>query len=261
MVNNEVIVHDILRFIFDVTPNPKSCINAKQIASFFGWTPILWKQIREKKCFYVTFFFLLFVVDLADAIFDLVLSIQTMMRIKDGDEEEVEQEGARIDFGILLLVATILGRFISGLYGRNVLRNSPSEEENLVTFCMMEVTVFFLEDGAAILVLANSSGGMDIVETISMYLTLICGICYIGYFIVQLSIHMYDKGLDCVLIQGILITAGSITFQCYIFTTQVLMSKEDDAPLSGTLEIAAFVVYGVTAFVWGCLATWAFTLE
>ena len=42
----------------------------------------------------------------------------------------------------------------------------------------MEIAVFFLEDGAAILLLANSTDGMDIVETISMYLTTICGLCY-----------------------------------------------------------------------------------
>ena len=141
------------------------------------------------------------------------------------------------------------------------MRNPFSEEENLITFCIMEVTVFFLEDGAAILVLANSTGRMDVVETISMYLTMICGICYIGYFLVQLNIHMYDKGVDCVMILGILITAGSITFQSYIFITQVIMSKDDDAPLSGILEIAVFAVYGVTSLVWVCLSIWAFTLE
>ena len=40
-------------------------------------------------------------MDLADALFDLVLSIQTMRRIKDGDEKEEEQEGTGIGFGIL----------------------------------------------------------------------------------------------------------------------------------------------------------------
>ena len=94
-----------------------------------------------------------------------------------------------------------------------------------------------------------------------MYLTMICDIYYIGYFFVQLNIHMHDKGLDCVMILEILITAGSITFQSYIFITQVIMSKDDDAPLSGKLEIAVFVVYGMTSLVWICLAIWAFTLE
>ena len=42
------------------------------------------------------------------------------------------------------------------------------------------------------------------------------------------------------------IPIGSFAFQSYILITQVFMSKDDDLPLSSGLEIAAFVVYGVT---------------
>ena len=40
-------------------------------------------------------------------------------------------------------------------------------------------------------------------------------------------------------------------FQSYILITEVLLSKDDDAPLSGGLKSAAFGVYGITAIIMG----------
>ena len=91
----------------------------------------------------------------------------------------------------------------------------------------METTVFFLEDGAAILVLANSEGSLDTVDIISMWLTIICGLFYIFYFVILVSV--------------------SSIFQAYILITQVFISKDS---FSGGLEIGAFVVYG---YYCGCL--------
>ena len=110
--------------------------------------------------------------------------------------------------------------------------------------------------------LAKSTGGMTVVETISMWLTILCGVCYIGYFVFFVVKDMLEEGLDCVSllystpsVGSVLLyltpSVGSVVFQSYILITEVLLSNDDDAPLSGGLEIAAFVVYGITALIIG----------
>merc|ERR1719223_823114 len=141
----------------------------------FGWTPDLLKYMRgtSRSTFGFFLFFILFFVDLADAIFDLILSVQTIV---------LGSEGAGTGLGFLLFITTApSGRIISGTYGWRVAKDPPPEDWAFVYFATMEMVVFFLEDGAAILVLAKSTGGMTVVETISMWLTMICGVCYIGY--------------------------------------------------------------------------------
>ena len=210
----------------------------------FGWTPDLLKYMRgiESCPFKFAFFFIFFFVDLADAIFDLILSVQTIM---------LGSEGAGTGLGLLLFITTVLGRIVSGLYGWHVAKHPPDEYEAFFTFAMMEMGVFFLEDGAAILVLAKSTGGMTVVETISMWLTMICGVCYIGYFVFDTVKIMLKEGLSWVNLLFSTLAAGSVVFQSYILITEVLLSNDDDAPLSGGLEIAAFVVYGISALIIG----------
>merc|ERR1719223_2469077 len=219
----------------------------------FGWTPDLLKYMRgtSRSTFGFFLFFILFFVDLADAVFDLILSVQTIM---------LGSEGAGTRLGLLLLITTVLGRIVSGLYGRRVEKYPPPEDEAFFAFAWMETAVFFLEDGAAILVLANSTGGMTVVETISMWLTMICGVCYIGYFVFYLGKQMLEDGLDWQpLLLFSTLAAGSVVFQSYILITEVILSNDDDAPLSGGLEIAAFVVYGITALIIGGLAALVFS--
>jgi len=211
----------------------------------FGWTPDLSKYMRgrETSPFQFIFFCILFLVDLADAIFDLILSVQTM---------SLGSEGAGTGMGLLLFITTALGRILSALYGRYVAKNPPPEDAAFAYFAWMEMGVFFLEDGAAILVLAKSTGGMTVVETISMWLTMICGVCYIGYFAFDLGKQMLEDGLN--LVQSFLFSTpsvGSVVFQSYILITEVSLSNDDDAPLSGGLEIAAFSVYVGSAFGYG----------
>ena len=99
------------------------------------------------------------------------------------------------NLGFLLFSTTILGRILSGLcYGQDAGKNPLNEErEAFILFALMEMSVFFLEDGTAILVLAKSTGGMTFVETISIWLTIICGVCYIGYFVFTMCMDMCKK--------------------------------------------------------------------
>merc|ERR1719223_959825 len=169
-------------------------------------------------------------------------------------------EGAGTGMGLLLFITTALGRILSALYGRYVAKNPPPEDEAFAYFAWMEMGVFFLEDGAAILVLAKSTGGMTVVETISMWLTMICGVCYIGYIVFDTVKIMLKGGLSWVNLLSSTLPVGSVVFQSYILITEVLLSNDDDAPLSGGLEIAAFVVYGISALIIGGLAALGFSV-
>ena len=208
-------------------------------------SPSLEIHERNKSSFYVRILFLLlFLVDLTDAIFDLILSVQTIM---------LGSEGAGTGLGLLLFITTVLGRIVSGLYGWHVAKHPPDEYEAFFTFAMMEMGVFFLEDGAAILVLAKSTGGMTVVETISMWLTMICGVCYIGYFAFEVILK---EELDWLKLIVAPLAVGSFLTQSSILIVEVILSK--DNPLSGRREIITFVVYGITALLVGGFATLVF---
>ena len=105
-------------------------------------------------------------------------------------------EGAGSFLGLLRFITTLLGRIMSDLYGRWLAKNPPPEEYAFDNFAIMEMGVFFLENGAAILVLENSTGGITIVEMISIWLTMICGVCYIGYLVFTAGKIMLKDGLN-----------------------------------------------------------------
>ncbi len=222
------------------------------LLSTLGWTPTLWRQVKERKCLSASALFVLFLIDLADAIFDFILGTRTIT---------LGEDGVGIGFGIFLIVATILGRIISGLYGRMEAIDPTPPEYTFSAFAWMEMAVFFVEDGAAILVLTNDTGGLDIVETISIFLTVICGVCYIVHIAIIVGKDALEDGLralDPLFIVFVVLGVGSVVFQSYILISQVILSKDDDAPLSGGLEITAFVVYGITALCVGGYATVGF---
>ena len=52
-----------------------------------------------------------------------------------------------------------------GLYGLTVKRDPPDDYGALPPFSGMEIAVFFLEDGAAILLLAKSTSEMDVLPS------------------------------------------------------------------------------------------------
>jgi len=126
----------------------------------------------------------------------------------------------------------------------------------------MEIGVFFLEDAAAVLVLAKSTGSPSIIEIISTYLTATCGLVYILYFVKRVDDRLSGGTLDCCgvvvyLLYAVLPLGGAIFFM-HILATEVIFAPDDDPPLSGELEVAAFVVYGITAFFVGGFAMLAF---
>jgi len=213
------------------------------ILAFFGWTPHLLKYRRgtERLSFQFFFYGILCLVDLADAIFDLILSVQTIVLGSEG-------AGTRL-LGLLLFITTVLGRIVSGLYGCHVTKHPPPEDLAFFTLTWMEMGVWFLEDGAAILVIANSTGGMTVVQTISMWLTILCGLFYIGSFVWHMVRSMWNEGWDWRNLLFTSLPVGSFVFQSYILMTEVVIQSkdDDDSPLSGGLEIAAWIVYLMSA--------------
>ena len=111
------------------------------LLSTLGWTPNngLIPAGEGRRRFSPKFFFFLFVtlLDFADALFDVILSVQTMMF---GSEEE---EGARIGLGLLLFFTTVFGRILPGLYGWFVMNNIPRAHEVFFFFAVMEMGVCF----------------------------------------------------------------------------------------------------------------------
>ena len=215
-----------------------------------GWTPSLWKHVQDRNWFKAAGFFFLSIVDLADAVIDVVLAVQEVYYGSEGSEGEG-------GLGILLFVMTILGRILSGYYGVYVEEKNP-DDDNFITFAMMEMGVFFMEDGAAILLLAKNTGGMDLIEGTSTYLTVICGLFYIWTFVKFVIRHCVNGNLfdwscvDVVLTISVTVLAvGGATCLMYILATEVVFARYDDPPLSGKLEVAAYVVYGITSFFIG----------
>ena len=244
------------------------------LSSSLGWTPDLYNKIKNGEWSLAILYCFAFIVDLADAVFDLILSFQTLYRGDDGGK----------GLGILLGVMTILGRFITGLYGgyakRNtrdddeeyVLYNLFSEEFKAVAYLLMELTVFLLEDGAAILLLAkttNSSSSLDVLQTISLCLTLICAGAFILLFYGLLWVHFirkagYCKPFKSCIVPSVYLAVISFavfafpTFMIWILIQEVLVKGEDDPPFSGGLELASYIIYGVGAFIGGLFSIWNF---
>ena len=88
------------------------------LLSALGGIPELYNNINQVKCrescstwLIAIVYMLTFLVDLTDAVVDLILGFRTAY---GGSEAEGGGKG----LGILLLVMTILGRFVTVLYGR-----------------------------------------------------------------------------------------------------------------------------------------------
>jgi len=148
------------------------------------------------------------------------------------------------------------------MYGLAVAKDPPDEEEDFYGFAFMEIGVFFLEDAAAVLVLAKSTGSPSNIELISTYLTVTCGVIYILYIVKGFIIDDLSGGtLDCGVVLTLLMAVlplGGVIFFMYILATEVIFAQDDDPPLSGEAEVDAFVVYGIHAFFVGGAAMIAF---
>lgn len=214
------------------------------LGSTLGWTPDLWKYVNQQTSskYRVAFHVFIFFVDLADAIFDMILAAQTIT------------SGSLLDggggfLGILLLVMTLFGRVIMGLYGRWDSKQTFEDDGMRARFRMfaaVEVTIFYLEDAASILVLANNNsttGQLNLIETVSMYLTIICALCFLVYS--GLPSRDDESQLLQFAVSSLLRVAPAI-FWLYLLVSHVLIPN-NIVPLSGPLEISAYVVYGVVS--------------
>jgi len=85
-----------------------------------------------------------------------------------------------------------------------------------------------------------------------------CGIIYISYFVtcviglwVRGEVSRNDCGdVTAILAYAVLPVGGMILF-LYILATYVVFAEDDDPPLSGGLEVVAFVLYGINALLVG----------
>ena len=236
------------------------------LSSSLGWTPELYNKINKVKCGESTclewsqaiFYSFAFIVDLADAVFDLILAFQTLYG--GGDD------GGK-GLGILLGIMTIVGRFITGLYGGYSKRNTKDDDEEYkaTAYLFMELTVFMLEDGAAILLLAKTtnSSSLDVLQTISLCLTLTCAgafiLVFFGLFVrgIRQDGCCYDFG-DCIFVSVLLAVIAFPTFMICILIQEVLVKGEDDPPFSGGLELASYIIYGIGASIIGLLSILGF---
>lgn len=215
------------------------------VQSTFGWSPMLARHIRHSNWRFLFFYFSLFLLDLTDVVLDGILSVTKLI------------EG-QISWGVFLAIATLLGRTISGLYGWSEVKDRPNPDAASVRFAIQQIAVFFLEDSASILVLANSTNSTLLLERLNLYSTLVSGGCYLMYFVWIWVGILCSQGMDCNRVRMLYFLAGSVVFQIYILVTQVLGRKEGDEPLSGGMETAAFAVYVVNAVFWGGLAVATF---
>ena len=179
---------------------------------------------------FVTYSFI-FLVDLADAVIDLILSLQVSFG---------GIEGGR-GLGLLLGIMTLVSRYVIHLYGK-------IETPQPIDIVWMEMTVFMLEDGAAILLLAkNPSSSSDVIQSISQILTIICAVSFILGFIM-----LTDRYTGIVSFR---LKLSAPVFMLFILIKEVLIKQsveDDNDPLSGALEEVSYIVYGlgVLLYLW-----------
>ena len=115
--------------------------------------------------------------------------------------------------------------------------------------------------------LAKSTGSPSVIALISTYLTVTCGVVYILYLVKVIIGNWVAGKIGCNFddVVGTLLLAvlpvGGFIFFMYILATEVIFAQDDDPPLSGELEVAAFVVYGITAFFVGGFSMLHFCTE
>merc|ERR1719223_1582452 len=121
----------------------------------------------------------------------------------------------------------------------------------------MELSVFMLEDGAAILLLAKTanSSSLDVLQTISLYLTLVCAGAFVLVFFGLYVRFIRQDGFDCYMLV-ILTMLAFPTFMIWILIQEVLVKGDDDESFSGGLELASYILYGIGAFIIGLFSMW-----
>ena len=249
----------------DDDKEPSQCL--KFLESTTGWTPHLYDKIHRVRCgesscsewLQAMFYTFAFVVDLADAIIDLCLSIQTIYYGND------DPEGGGIGLGILLGVMTLAGRFITGLYGKlskKHVEENEGESTRVLNYIITELSVFMLEDGAAILLLVKNPS-LGALERISLYLTLICAggfifviFCFLLFALIGVVCFKSEYGrAGCIGVSFCIIISGFPSFLLYLLFQEVLMKEADEEEqFSQGLQTASYVIYGIGSFLIASIA-------
>lgn len=236
------------------------------LSAVIGWAPPIWFSIKKHR--YITtstcwgflrasIYVTIFLLDFSDAVVDLLLGFRTLSEGKEG----------RNDYGILLGVMTILARLLMGFYGVAYKRIAGSVKDDkdletftIVTYFFMELTVFMMEDGAAILFFANDASNddreKDILKNTSLYLTMLCGFGLLLYN-VSMCWHFctfyneyYACSLFCYL--WVLVLAGSMVA---LLIKEVLLKNSadytDDVPFSENESLRSLwtMTYGTGVFL------------
>ena len=188
--------------------------------STLRWSPIMWEQVQAAKWLAISFLFFLFVVDLADAIIDLILAVKEMIYVG------LDSKG--INPCILLYCPILLGRAAFGRYGQDlsmVEYKYNEEERHLGLAILKEQCVFLLEEGACILLLASCKDGLDPVEMIRVDLGLMFSVCFIcaftEYVFPSFAGQWADDWVGDAIFDGIPIC--SFVFQGFVLVTRVFM--------------------------------------
>ena len=133
----------------------------------------------------------------------------------------------------------------------------------VLNYTLTQLTVFMLEDGAAILLLLKNPS-MELLESLSLYLTLISAAGFIlviaGYLALALCGVICDKfDLGCNGCLGAALATMVCAFPSFLIATllQEVLMKENDNPISGGLELACYIVYGIGASLLGLFTTLA----
>ena len=191
-----------------------------------GWNPQILEFLKEKKWYSACFYLLVFLIDFLDAVFDLILSVRTIVFDTDG----------KGSFGYFLFAMTVWARIIGAMWVL-VIGREADEVYKFSAFLMMESSICIIEDGAVILFLAKQTGERDLISNISMYITIICGLAYTSAFLFRFvplakrSCSMYSiyslfgRRTVYASITSVM-QIGCTIFLAYILITQVILSTE-----------------------------------
>lgn len=222
------------------------------ILSIIGWNPILKNSAvkekeRELNCGnlwkFILFAFLA-LLDITDTVFDFILSYR--VTFIESDEHTA--------YGILLLIMTFVCRLLSVSYmASQKSQMNKTGSFAVLLFCLVELTIFLLEDGASIMLMANDPKERDFVTYMSMYMSAICGICYCSSFVILSTYLWVTKKYEWndphpVSIIAVITMPLCAAFQVFILFQYVVLNHESK-DLSAGLEIAVYMVYGVGSFI------------
>ncbi len=251
----------------------KSSMMRLFMEALFAWTPPAGLSINKfkssdarlcrlewmKNFIAALFFCVFFIVDLADAIIDLILGMKKFFQ-RDGEEYEK-------NYGILLFLMTILARIVAGLYGVAT-PHMKDDRAKMDSFFCMEIAVLMIEDGAALLLLlASDRNEDDVFTTLSAWLTAFCTICCIFYLLHWVYTFLCKARMEmgCIIttaLSPLYITYFALIFfypivMMYVLFQEILLKDADstnDSFFSDGRGIMSIIFFGFGAATMGGLS-------